>query len=949
MSDMDDLLQNQLEAIERGKPLKAVLDELPKENAELVDMIQIAHTVRDLHHPQPSKKTHPARGWSAGSLASRFPRWRFDWLQARPAMMVSGVVLSALVLLVAFVSILGIGLWINGPRYAQAATLMGISGQVEVASSATTADWHLVSDGYKLVEGQRVRTGADSTATLVFYEGSRAVMEPYTDLTLSTVEGGWGRSLRVVLDQRMGDTTHSVVPFSGSDSLYYVQTPAGTASVHGTVFSVDVDLNGQARFAVDSGEVRVSGQSSDVWLVAGQTTAVQPGLAPSIPSYQFEVSGEIQEAQGKIWAVNGVYFDVASLTYIEGSPQVGDSVEVKGRVLSSGALVADHIEAATLSDPQASFTGKLESMEGNLWIASGLPVYVGENTDLDNDLAEGDPVEMVFAAQANGTWLALNVASLDEDNPGLINDAGLTLTKSASPTQYTEEGDVISYTFEISNTGTVVIEGPFEVYDDKTTDESCPATPTSLAPGESILCSAHYTVSADDLVVRSVTNTAYATGTFSDTVVTSNTDSETVNALLPMAELTLDKSANPTYYTEAGEVISYTYRISNTGTVVVDGPFAVSDDKTMDESCPGTPTSLAPGEAITCESHYTITENDLVDGSVTNVASATGAYGTATVISNTDSETVYMLQPNAELTITKTASPMEFDAVGDVISYTYEVMNTGNVTVDGPFVVDDDKTTDESCPDTPTSLAPGESIICSAHYEITGDDLNAGSVTNVAFVTGFFSDATVTSNTDTVTVNSTLVTDCTGADPHPKGQKLADEYGVPYAEIMGWFCQRFGFGEIDLAYGLAEAYGVTPEQLFELRRTGLGWGQIKNMLKQGLIAPSETTPPTDTETPVEPKKNGPPAEKNKPEPPGKQKKSNNSNSNGQSLAQRYGVTYDAIMGWYNAGYSFSDINQAYSLSRAYNVPVETIFDRRAAGMNWGQIRQELRNKPSKKP
>ena len=38
---------------------------------------------------------------------------------------------------------------------------------------------------------------------------------------------------------------------------------------------------------------------------------------------------------------------------------------------------------------------------------------------------------------------------------------------------------------------------------------------------------------------------------------------------------------------------------------------------------------------------------------------------------------------------------------------------------------------------------------------------------------------------------------------------------------------------------ITEAYGVTPEQLFELRRTGLGWGQIKNMLKQGLIAPSE--------------------------------------------------------------------------------------------------------------
>jgi len=294
---------------------------------------------------------------------------------------------------------------------------------------------------------------------------------------------------------------------------------------------------------------------------------------------------------------------------------------------------------------------------------------------------------------------------------------------------------------------------------------------------------------------------------------------------------------------------------------------------------------------------------------------------------------------------------MQFDAVGDVITYTYEVRNTGNVSVDGPFVIDDDKTIDEACPDTPAILAPGESITCHAHYTITGDDLNAGSVTNVAFVTGSYGSVTVTSNTDTETVTTSLVTDCTGANPHPKGQKLADEYGVPYAEIMGWFCQRFGFGEIDLAYGLARTYNVTPEQLFNLRRTGLGWGQIKNMLKQGLIVPSPTTPPTDTNTPAEKNKNGPPAGKNKPEPPGKQKKSNPAGQNptGQSLAQRYGVTYDEIMGWSSSGYSFSDINQAYSLSREYGRPVGEIFNMRGQGKSWGQIRQELKNKPSKKP
>ena len=80
----------------------------------------------------------------------------------------------------------------------------------------------------------------------------------------------------------------------------------------------------------------------------------------------------------------------------------------------------------------------------------------------------------------------------------------------------------------------------------------------------------------------------------------------------------------------------------------------------------------------------------------------------------------------------KTATPSTYSAVGNVINYSYLVTNNGNVTLSGPFTVSDDKSTDEACPATPTSLAPGESVTCTASYTISQADLDAGSVKNTA-------------------------------------------------------------------------------------------------------------------------------------------------------------------------------------------------------------------------
>jgi large repetitive protein len=98
------------------------------------------------------------------------------------------------------------------------------------------------------------------------------------------------------------------------------------------------------------------------------------------------------------------------------------------------------------------------------------------------------------------------------------------------------------------------------------------------------------------------------------------------------------------------------------------------------------------------------------------------------------------------LTITKTiTSGATFAAVGDVISYEYRVVNSGNVTVDGPITVTDDRT-GVTCPAT-SSLGPGASMTCTADYLVTLDDLDAGSVTNTAIATGLVGSVQLASTT----------------------------------------------------------------------------------------------------------------------------------------------------------------------------------------------------------
>ncbi len=431
------------------------------------------------------------------------------------------------------------------------------------------------------------------------------------------------------------------------------------------------------------------------------------------------------------------------------------SYDLAGDVLSYSFLVTNtgNVTLAgpiTVSDDKATDEACPAVPVGGL-VPGGSITCTASYTVTQADLDAGSVTNV---ASASTTYAAAPVTSnTDTVTIDADQQPELTLVKTASPATYDSVGDTISYSYLLTNTGNVTLVAPFSIGDDQAADEACPASPTSLAPGASITCTASDTASQADLDAGSITNTAVGSGVFGLVTIFSNADSETVTAVQSPA-LSLDKSSPDTSYDLAGDVLSYSFLVTNTGNVTLAGPITVSDDKATDESCPAVPVGgLVPGGSITCTASYTVTQADLDAGSVTNVASASTTYAAAPVTSNTDTVTIDADQ-QPELTLVKTASPATYDGVGDTISYSYLLTNTGNVTLVAPFSIGDDQAADEACPASPTSLAPGASITCTASDTASQADLDAGSITNTAVGSGVFGLVTIFSNADSETVTA---------------------------------------------------------------------------------------------------------------------------------------------------------------------------------------------------
>jgi hypothetical protein len=285
-----------------------------------------------------------------------------------------------------------------------------------------------------------------------------------------------------------------------------------------------------------------------------------------------------------------------------------------------------------------------------------------------------------------------------------------------------------------------------KIQDNKLGTVSAPGT--ALEPSKIVSVAAVYTIIPADLVAGSVTNTAYATGTYQGNEIRSNHVTLAVTATKPT--LLLEKSALPATYDFAGQTISYTYKVTNSGDVTISGPIAVTDNR-INKGAPFeiSQNDLAVGGQVIYKKDYTITDNDLSEGSVTSIAYATGTYSGKEIKSNAATATITAY--NSALTIEESALLANYSTEGQKVSFNYVVTNVGDAPITGLRVMDE-KLGPVAVPN--TYLAPDTSITVLNTYTITQADLDAGFVTSRASATGTSNGKEIRSNTDIVTLKA---------------------------------------------------------------------------------------------------------------------------------------------------------------------------------------------------
>jgi uncharacterized repeat protein (TIGR01451 family) len=272
-------------------------------------------------------------------------------------------------------------------------------------------------------------------------------------------------------------------------------------------------------------------------------------------------------------------------------------------------------------------------------------------------------------------------------------------------------------------------------------------------------------------------------------------EAQATPSLAPAGTIELAVQADTSVpFNTVDQTIKYRYAITNKGATGLPGVVSLTGATV---TCPNVNTvgnldaTLDVNETLLCDSSYPITQADLDRGSVISIVTA----NVNGVLSNAVTTTVLTTQSLA-LTLVKTANPLTYDRLGQTVTYTYTIKNSGSAVL-GPaqFTVKDAGLgASLNCGDANTRLDLNGTVTCSASYVVTQADVTAPSVTTSA--TAFGAGAGSSKPVSATVTNSNI------AQTNPANPTITNPY-QHVVENGEWMVQ------------IARCYGVNVNKLMQ--------------------------------------------------------------------------------------------------------------------------------------
>lgn len=597
-----------------------------------------------------------------------------------------------------------------------------VDGNITVTPAPLTVetpDANKVYDGTPLTAKGTI-SGLVGNETVIFATTGTQTDAGSSENSYTLVWNGTAKASNYTLNENIGTLTvnkRSVTLTSATGSKVY----DGSALTND-----EVTIGGEGFVNGEGASFKVTGTQS---LVGSSANTFTYELAEGTKARNYDITKE----EGILTVTDGTEEEpvdpekVVKKTHEGREYGLGETIEFTIRITN----IYDEEKVVQISElPGVEIIGETEFTMAAGEVVTVKAIYTITETDIINQYFE-NTVTADFGDKEFEDEDIVPEEEIDDPNPSLAVDKTVENKKDLY-----ELDDVIEYKIVVTNDGNVTLTN-VEVYD-SLIDTTFPVE-GELEAGESVTFTFNYTVTAEDIAAEGSTikNVATATGDNpteeptdpgEDEVETPIEDEDPGIAVVKELTKVNGNGVPNAYKAAAGDTLTYTITITNTGNVIVSDITVKDELVDLEELI----TELAPEASKTYTVTYTVTEADLVNGEIINTATAEGKDPGDVPVDDTDEEITDTEDENPELTIKKeTTSTAATDgkyALGETITYKITATNTGNVTLTN-VVVKDDLTGDEW---TVATMAPGAAEEFTASYEVTEADIIAGKVLNVA-------------------------------------------------------------------------------------------------------------------------------------------------------------------------------------------------------------------------